>query len=159
MSLMWWFPDVGDNKCQTLEAYLIGNVNMFWIFRIIFIIDSWSIGKCWGLDLLVRSPRRLSMGTTHESFWVVTFSYLSDVRLQDRRPNGKSKNHTAHNQSYKAHRTGIKKPKTYRHSSTKGVCKREPNYYLQTLLLMIFFYWYQSFLPHWLLATLAPVTL
>uniref|UniRef100_A0A3Q7IU97 60S ribosomal protein L29 n=1 Tax=Solanum lycopersicum TaxID=4081 RepID=A0A3Q7IU97_SOLLC len=25
-----------------------------------------------------------------------------------------------HNQSYKAHRTGIKKPKSHRHSSTKG---------------------------------------
>ncbi|CAN4094961.1 unnamed protein product [Withania somnifera] len=34
----------------------------------------------------------------------------------------KSKNHTAHNQSYKAHRNGIKKPKRHRHSSTKGVC-------------------------------------
>ncbi|XP_009789604.1 PREDICTED: 60S ribosomal protein L29-1-like [Nicotiana attenuata] len=33
----------------------------------------------------------------------------------------KSKNHTAHNQSYKAHRNGIKKPRKHRHSSTKGM--------------------------------------
>lgn len=33
----------------------------------------------------------------------------------------KSKNHTAHNQSYKAHKNGIKKPKKHRHTSTKGV--------------------------------------
>ncbi|KAF8413426.1 hypothetical protein HHK36_001409 [Tetracentron sinense] len=33
----------------------------------------------------------------------------------------KSKNHTAHNQSYKAHKNGIKKPKKHRHTSTKGM--------------------------------------
>lgn len=33
----------------------------------------------------------------------------------------KSKNHTAHNQTYKAHRNGIKKPKTYKYKSRKGV--------------------------------------
>jgi len=33
----------------------------------------------------------------------------------------KSKNHTAHNQSYKAHRNGIKKPKRHRHPSRKGM--------------------------------------
>ncbi|MBA0612597.1 hypothetical protein Godav_013180, partial [Gossypium davidsonii] len=33
----------------------------------------------------------------------------------------KSKNHTAHNQSYKAHKNGIKKPKRQRHTSTKGM--------------------------------------
>ncbi|KAI4297225.1 hypothetical protein L6164_037120 [Bauhinia variegata] len=33
----------------------------------------------------------------------------------------KSKNHTAHNQSYKAHKNGIKKPRRHRHTSTKGV--------------------------------------
>lgn len=33
----------------------------------------------------------------------------------------KSKNHTAHNQSYKAHKNGIKKPKGHRQTSTKGV--------------------------------------
>ncbi|KAG6467402.1 60S ribosomal protein L29-1-like [Zingiber officinale] len=37
----------------------------------------------------------------------------------------KSKNHTAHNQSYKAHRNGIKKPKRHRHTSTKGM---DPKY-------------------------------
>ncbi|GBE79153.1 60S ribosomal protein [Sparassis crispa] len=33
----------------------------------------------------------------------------------------KSKNHTNHNQSKKAHRNGIKKPKSYRTRSMKGV--------------------------------------
>ncbi|KAL2464215.1 60S ribosomal protein L29 [Forsythia ovata] len=33
----------------------------------------------------------------------------------------KSKNHTAHNQSHKAHRNGIKKPKRHRNISTKGM--------------------------------------
>lgn len=33
----------------------------------------------------------------------------------------KSKNHTAHNQTKKAHKNGIKKPKTYRHRSLKYV--------------------------------------
>ncbi|KAK4796933.1 hypothetical protein SAY86_029259 [Trapa natans] len=33
----------------------------------------------------------------------------------------KSKNHTAHNQSYKAHRNGIKKPRQHRRTSTKGM--------------------------------------
>lgn len=36
----------------------------------------------------------------------------------------KSKNHTAHNQTYKAHRNGIKKPKTYKKKSQKGVRPR-----------------------------------
>jgi large subunit ribosomal protein L29e len=38
----------------------------------------------------------------------------------------KSKNHTAHNQSYKAHKNGIKKPKRHRQTSTKGVKKSAP---------------------------------
>ncbi|CAN9512101.1 unnamed protein product [Ophioblennius macclurei] len=33
----------------------------------------------------------------------------------------KSKNHTTHNQSRKAHRNGIKKPQTLRYESCKGV--------------------------------------
>ncbi|KAJ1965696.1 60S ribosomal protein L29 [Dipsacomyces acuminosporus] len=33
----------------------------------------------------------------------------------------KSKNHTNHNQNKKAHRNGIKKPKTHRYPSLKGV--------------------------------------
>ncbi|KAL1211881.1 Large ribosomal subunit protein eL29z [Cardamine amara subsp. amara] len=33
----------------------------------------------------------------------------------------KSKNHTAHNQSAKAHKNGIKKPRRHRHASTKGM--------------------------------------
>ncbi|PWA82277.1 60S ribosomal protein L29-1 [Artemisia annua] len=33
----------------------------------------------------------------------------------------KSKNHTAHNQSAKAHKNGIKKPRKHRNTSTKGM--------------------------------------
>ncbi|KAK4773157.1 hypothetical protein SAY87_028176 [Trapa incisa] len=33
----------------------------------------------------------------------------------------KSKNHTAHNQSYKAHKNGIKKPRRHSKTSTKGM--------------------------------------
>ena len=33
----------------------------------------------------------------------------------------KSKNHTAHNQTHKDHRNGIKKPKRQRYRSLKGV--------------------------------------
>ncbi|KAL3634644.1 hypothetical protein CASFOL_021698 [Castilleja foliolosa] len=38
----------------------------------------------------------------------------------------KSKNHTAHNQSAKAHRNGIKKPKRNRNASTNGIKKPKP---------------------------------
>ncbi|KAK9003215.1 hypothetical protein V6N11_060781 [Hibiscus sabdariffa] len=44
--------------------------------------------------------------------------YPSDLSRADM---AKSKNHTAHNQSYKAHKNGIKKPKRHRHTSTKGM--------------------------------------
>ncbi|AEE74439.1 Ribosomal L29e protein family [Arabidopsis thaliana] len=33
----------------------------------------------------------------------------------------KSKNHTAHNQSAKAHKNGIKKPRRHRHTPTRGM--------------------------------------
>ncbi len=33
----------------------------------------------------------------------------------------KSKNHTAHNQTHKQHRNGIRKPKRQRYQSVKGV--------------------------------------
>eukprot|EP00693_Jakoba_libera_P001496 EC690510.1.p4 GENE.EC690510.1~~EC690510.1.p4 ORF type:complete len:73 (+),score=36.31 EC690510.1:83-301(+) len=36
----------------------------------------------------------------------------------------KSKNHTNHNQTFKNHRNGIKKPKTHRKRSTKGVYQK-----------------------------------
>jgi len=37
----------------------------------------------------------------------------------------KSKNHTAHNQTYKQHKNGIKKPKAFRYSPNKG---RDPKF-------------------------------
>ena len=36
----------------------------------------------------------------------------------------KSKNHTNHNQNKKAHRNGIKRVKSQRYPSTKGVCPK-----------------------------------
>uniref|UniRef100_A0A673A4R4 60S ribosomal protein L29 n=1 Tax=Sphaeramia orbicularis TaxID=375764 RepID=A0A673A4R4_9TELE len=36
----------------------------------------------------------------------------------------KSKNHTTHNQSRKAHRNGIKKPRCFRYESLMGVCSK-----------------------------------
>ncbi|XP_064944782.1 large ribosomal subunit protein eL29z-like [Musa acuminata AAA Group] len=42
-------------------------------------------------------------------------------RTKSRSEMAKSKNHTAHNQSYKAHKNGIKKPRKHRHTSTKGM--------------------------------------
>ncbi|KDD77162.1 hypothetical protein H632_c6p6 [Helicosporidium sp. ATCC 50920] len=42
-----------------------------------------------------------------------------------RSPMAKSKNHTAHNQSAKAHKHGIRKPKRQRHTSQKG---RDPKF-------------------------------
>ncbi|KAH7856951.1 hypothetical protein Vadar_007257 [Vaccinium darrowii] len=41
--------------------------------------------------------------------------------VEQRKEMAKSKNHTAHNQSFKAHRNGIKKPRKHRHISTKGM--------------------------------------
>ncbi|WFC94439.1 60S ribosomal protein L29 [Malassezia brasiliensis] len=41
--------------------------------------------------------------------------------LSQRLTMAKSKNHTNHNQSSKAHRNGIKKPKTNRYPSLRGV--------------------------------------
>lgn len=64
-------------------------------------------------------------------------------KTEDRRKNGKSKNHTAHNQSYKAHRNGIKKPKSHRHSSTKGVCWKK-----RTFLYLPMFAYYDIFAVH-----------
>ncbi|KAM9894823.1 hypothetical protein OXX79_008459 [Metschnikowia pulcherrima] len=46
----------------------------------------------------------------------------------------KSKNHTNHNQNKKAHKNGIKKPKTYRYRSLKSVdakFRRNHRYALQ----------------------------
>ena len=37
----------------------------------------------------------------------------------------KSKNHTNHNQTRKAHRNGIKKPQKHKYSSMKGVSARD----------------------------------
>merc|ERR1711943_61105 len=59
------------------------------------------------------------------------YSYFSFFYLEM----AKSKNHTAHNQSYKAHRNGIKKPKQGKYRSTKGVCFLS-SFTLSTLLTL-----------------------
>jgi len=46
---------------------------------------------------------------------VVDLSSKASVKM------AKSKNHTAHNQTRKAHRNGIKKPKTNKYPSMRGV--------------------------------------
>ena len=46
----------------------------------------------------------------------------------------KSKNHTAHNQTYKAHKTGIKKVKVTKYQSTKGVSDAVARWYLAVRL-------------------------
>ncbi|CAI9771093.1 unnamed protein product [Fraxinus pennsylvanica] len=46
---------------------------------------------------------------------------VSHSREESEEKMAKSKNHTAHNQSHKAHKNGIKKPKRHRHTSTKGM--------------------------------------
>ncbi|KAJ4826070.1 hypothetical protein Tsubulata_000750 [Turnera subulata] len=45
----------------------------------------------------------------------------------------KSKNHTAYNQSYKADKNGIKKPKRHNHTSTKGLLS--PDHIFKYLVL------------------------
>lgn len=55
-----------------------------------------------------------------ENFLFILFWIRSRVCVQGA-VMAKSKNHTAHNQTYKAHRNGIKKPKTYKYKSRKGV--------------------------------------
>ena len=45
----------------------------FWLDSVSFLGHVVSkIGKCWDLYLLVRSPRRVRVGATCGSFWVVT---------------------------------------------------------------------------------------
>ena len=45
--------------------------------------------KCWGLDLLVRSHSRISVGATRGSFWVMTHSntnYSSSLTEANKKP-------------------------------------------------------------------------
>ena len=51
----------------------------------------------------------------------VTTQEPAVVSLQSPDRMAKSTNHTAHNQAYKKHRNGIKKPKKQVHHSTKGM--------------------------------------
>nr|ACG30728.1 60S ribosomal protein L29 [Zea mays] len=45
----------------------------------------------------------------------------------------KSKNHTAHNQSFKAHKNGIKKPKRHRQTSTRGNDKLSEHFMFEAM--------------------------
>ena len=51
------------------QQLFIGYIIEFYVFCIIFCL-LWL--KCWGLDWLVCSHSRISVGATHGSFWVVT---------------------------------------------------------------------------------------
>ncbi|KAJ2325512.1 60S ribosomal protein L29 [Coemansia sp. RSA 2681] len=71
------------------------------------------------LDRLEACPARISRILIALSvFFFPLFGLLVVVKMS------KTKNHTNHNQNKKAHRNGIKKPKTYRHPSLKGVCPK-----------------------------------
>ena len=77
-------------------------------------IRNWELGLC--VLIIIKSQHcthlksKLSKTTILGSLLTFCFSEMS-----------KSKNHTAHNQTRKAHRNGIKKPKTYKYPSLKGV--------------------------------------
>ncbi|KAK4425936.1 60S ribosomal protein L29-1 [Sesamum alatum] len=71
-------------------------------------------GGASGLQNLIKQRK------THQSP-PTTPSPAASSRTEKTREMAKSKNHTAHNQSYKAHKNGIKKPKRHRHTSTKGM--------------------------------------
>ncbi|CAN0855500.1 60S ribosomal protein L29-1, partial [Linum grandiflorum] len=90
-----------------------------------------------GLSLKNQQSRSLSDIQPHQHSSSLRFVTLADVKASSSSPPlcvthlycyffllaemAKSKNHTAHNQSCKAHRNGIKKPKSHRHTSTKGM--------------------------------------
>jgi len=89
----------------------------------------------------VRSSRPFSNGAGDRrsfGFWASAAGWVASKfvaqlvrRCPSPRPRGtaamaKSKNHTNHNQNYKAHRNGIKKPARVRWISTKGVRSPAP---------------------------------
>jgi hypothetical protein len=61
--------------------------------------------------------------------WLVVLAAISSAATTDKNPTPlslpvkmvKQKNHTARNNTVKAHKNGIKKPKNHRYHSTKGV--------------------------------------
>ncbi|KAJ8623342.1 hypothetical protein MRB53_031871 [Persea americana] len=68
----------------------------------------------------------MTMATPNPPPWVVSMhphgrTQIRELFKSGSREMAKSKNHTAHNQSYKAHKNGIKKPRKHRHTSTKGM--------------------------------------
>ncbi|KAK1408368.1 hypothetical protein QVD17_40088 [Tagetes erecta] len=75
-------------------------------------------------DPLVSPQTRVSLShikskPTH--FFNLNPNRTTQSAAVDDKEMAKSKNHTAHNQSHKAHRNGIKKPRKHRHTSTKGM--------------------------------------
>lgn len=64
------------------------------------------------IGLHILNGRRMSLLLNEQSlFSIVLNSHTIFLHMQ---------NHTAHNQSFKAHRNGIKKPTKQRYSSRKG---------------------------------------
>lgn len=57
----------------------------------------------------------------HALHFIKRWSNFSDDLFTEM---AKSKNHTNHNQSRKAHRNGIKKVKKFQKTSTKGMCPK-----------------------------------
>ncbi|KAF3599276.1 hypothetical protein F2Q69_00039071 [Brassica cretica] len=70
---------------------------------------AWSVDRIGDKGTL----RLASVGNPSRSSSLVSLPFYSEM--------AKSKNHTAHNQSAKAHKNGIKKPRRHRHTPTRGM--------------------------------------
>ena len=79
-------------------------------------------GRCLSLvAFLERAAIHASATEKHRCITEVALEESSKRRLSQVGVMAKSKNHTAHNQTYKQHKNGIKKQKKFRYSSRKGV--------------------------------------
>ena len=58
----------GNDKFKFYKL-IVNFVYEFYVFRIVFYLLCL---KRWGLDWLVRSHRRVNVGATHDTIWVVT---------------------------------------------------------------------------------------
>jgi large subunit ribosomal protein L29e len=119
---------------STTKAYKQGRLRtIFFLWHSNFYKGSSELGFGLIASLSAPEPHQLFVSGLHIHFTINTpfFSYINrscclcktdyQLFLFWVAEMAKSKNHTAHNQSHKAHQNGIKKPKRHRHTSTKGV--------------------------------------
>ncbi len=79
-------------------------------------------GRCLSLVAFhERAAIHASATEEHRCITQIALEACSKWRLSQVGVMAKSKNHTAHNQTYKQHKNGIKKQKKFRYSSRKGV--------------------------------------